>query len=477
MNESILPNRLIEMVALLTPSEKKALPHWLTAEFEGKKKSARSLCELLLAGTEEKDIAEKVKPGKILNRSQLRKLSDELIGAIKKFLALKQIGDNPNILDVNFLQLLLNRNELSLFPKIFKESQRRNVKLSPEDEGYYRYLHKMKKLSLSYGLLSGQSTAKLDWQRLADSMETAMTFEYLETMLTVATVRYQKGFELQMKLESTFLAHLDNEVFPGLNHLPLLFIYKCLYQGLNGEEIPRKEIWEAYKKIAKDLPFDSANNLYRIFQNQVVRDAVKQEKKELFELVYQMINWASKELRLVVDKLLARAIMGYVTILVELSERKEEKEKWIRESKLKLKELCEKLPNGDKEEIYTYGVAKISFLEERYDEILNPGNMATILDPTTSIQYQFLMQQIYYERGESERIIESLRTLKKRIEYNRGLFTSSVYQELSKGQEFFLKLMMARSKREYLILKEALAGEPYFRHKFWIKEKIDTLLR
>ena len=477
MDESILPNRLIEMVTLLTPSERRALPHWLTAEFEGKKKTVRRLCELVLEGTEEREIAEQVKPGEFLKKSQLRKLSDELIGAIKKFLALKQIGDNPKILDANFLQLLLNRNELSLFPKIFKESQRRNAKLSPEDEGYYRYLHKMRKLSLSHGLLSGQSAAKLDWQGLVDSMETAMTFEYLETMLTVGTVRYLRGFDLQMKLESTFLAHLDKEVLPGLHRLPLLFIYKCLYQGLNGEEIPRKEIWEAYKKIAKDLPFDSANNLYRIFLNQVVRDALKRESKELFKLLYQMIKWSYQELQLVMDKRFARANLGYITILVDLSESKEEKEKWIRECKLMLEEVNSKLPPDDRQELYSLVTAKISFLEEQFDDILKPENLEVFTEPDLSMEYQFLLQQIYFERGESEGIVEALRTLKKRIEYNKALFTGTIYREFEKGLEYFSKLMMTSSKTEYLHLKQALAKESYFRYKYWISRKIEALLK
>ena len=477
MNESILPNRLYELIEILSPSEKEALPHWLTAEFKRKKKTVRKLCDLLLRGAKEEEIITLIRPGETLTKSQLRKLSDELIGAIKKFLALQQIGNNPHVLDVNFLQLLLNRNELSLFPKIFKESQRRNAKRSPEDEGYYRYLHKMKKLSLSHGLLSGQSAAKLDWQRLVDAMELAMTFEYLDTMLTVATVRHQRRYELQMKLEATFLDHLSNEVIPGLYRLPLLFIYKCLYQGLNGEEIPRKEIWEAYKKIAKDLPFDSANNLYRIFLNQVSRDALKKESKELFELVYQMITWAIQELQLVIDKRMARTNMGYLTVLVEYSETREEKEKWIGECKLMLKELCEKLPKVDREEIYTYSIARISFLEEKYDDILKPRNLEVFNDPELSIEYQFLLQQIYFEREEFDGIVAALRTLKKRIEYNDGLFTNSIYQEFERGQEYFLKLMMASTNREYLNLKKTLANEPFFRHKYWIIRKIEAGLK
>ncbi|MEM8900026.1 MAG: hypothetical protein AAGC85_18065, partial [Bacteroidota bacterium] len=408
MNESILPKRLIELVSILTPAERNTLPYWLRAEFEGKKNTVRKLCELLLDGSGEMEIATGIRPGKTLSRNQLRKLSDELIGAIKKFLALKQIGDNPNILDVNFLQLLLNRNELSIFPKIFKESQKRNAKLSPEDEGYYRYLHKMEKLSISFGLLGGQLPVKSDWQSFIDSTEVAMTFEYLETLLTIAVIRDQRGYDLKSKFESQFIDFSNKTLSPGQEYLPLLFIYQSLYEGLNHKEVAINQAWETYKKIAKRLPFDSANNLLRIFIYLVNRNAEEEESKELFKLVYEIISWASSELSIFIDRRYSKAIVSYLIILAELSQTEEEKKKWIDECKLKVEEYYRSLPDEEKEEFRLLSIAKINFLEEKYDEVLKPMNMFTFTDPRNRIDHQILIQQVLFERGEREGIPDSL---------------------------------------------------------------------
>lgn len=465
------------------------LPFWLTSFFEGKKDTVRKLCEAICKELPEEVVAASVVEGKVLTREQLRKLSDELIPAIRKYLAWRQLESQEMLLEANLLQLLLNRNALSLFPKIMKESHKRVSRKPVKEAECYHHIHQLDKLWLSYELRQGMHPEKSIFEAPMKAYERAVSFEVLNYLVAGQTATDLLGYEIDFPTGEYIAELLEPLPKEELLKEPLLYVLREQYRGLRGDKIDLSLTWGTFTQIATKLPSDQGINVYRTFSNlfkKVLGNlvAAREEQLDFFKLAYDTNIWAEEHLRNLpefLDIKYIRSLMINVLRIAELSDGKD-KEGWIEKAKERVVEVGKSLAKDQQRDFMAIYMAEIQFLEGKYEQILKPIKAVKLESTAAMIDHQLLILQVYFERHDFSTLEKNVESLKKRIKYNKEKFTKRMFDHFYKSVTHFSKLVSLTKEEEIRKsptrkvalqkLADQIGNETYFKLKFWLLKKI-----
>ena len=142
----MIDNKLIELINILTPVEKRACAVYLKSPYHNRRDDVNQLWEILSVGKKDKwtpqQVFELVYPGQTFSDAQWRHLQSFLLGGIESFLAQRAWEKTPLLSDLHISPIYREKNlQKSLEYTLRRAADRLNK--MPRDSNYYHWLYQL----------------------------------------------------------------------------------------------------------------------------------------------------------------------------------------------------------------------------------------------------------------------------------------------------------------------------------------------
>lgn len=415
-----------------------------------------------------KKIWQAVYKQKKFNSLRFARLFSDLLKKLEEFLVVDALKQSETQKHRKLLSHLTEKKLTRHYPESAKLA-RKKLYASPYRDGeYYLQLFKLEASENNFTELQNQRTAE---KNLLQTMEALDAFYLINKLQYLSAVLHYKNFlslEADVHFSTEILSHLKKHSYPDI---PAIGIYHCIILSLiepekEGHFVSLKNLLIKNYSL---FPKQTARNMYAFAINLCIRkinfgklDYVRQ----LFELYQQMLKAG-----LMTDEQGMISQFDYKNIVTVGLRAGDVQwtEKFIREYK-------SHIPKTDRQNAYTFNLAKLYFHQRRFSEVLPLLQHVVYSDIFYQLDSKTMLMKTYYELGDYLPLMslkESFRIMLRRkkviSEQNRTNYMNFM--------RFVMKLyrLDVKNKQKLASLRKELTQSTNLADKTWLMEKMSEL--
>ena len=396
------------------------------------------------------------------------RLLSDFTKILEKFLLLEYISTRDTDRSISMLNIYNSRGLHSCITPLLKSANETIQKTPLRDGEYYLSRYRIDEQQNSY-------TENLD--RRDNEKHLSQTIQSLDTYYVIqklkyyaSALHYQKFLNIPTEIYfvEDVMKFATSEAF---DDIPLVRIYLCIIHTLEDKE--GKLAFDRLKTLLTTyinlFPKEEAEQLYAFAVNYCIRQINKgslEYLKSIFALYKQMLQ----------DDLLT--YKGYISPwefknIVTVALRAKEL-KWAANF---IKERSPLIPDRDRENAFTFNMARYAFAAKKYDKVLELLGTVDYDDVFYQLDAKATLMKTYYEMGEHQ----PLQSLKEsfRILLSRKKSISDTQRNVyGNFVRFTLKLSRidVKNKKKLASLRKEIESTSQMADKGWIMEKLGELI-
>jgi hypothetical protein len=223
-------------------------------------------------------------------------------------------------------------------------------------------------------------------------------------------------------------------------------------------------VWLKKKLISSKKNIDkiTQKEIYLFLVNYCI-SKINESDTNFYVEIFQLYQFAIKHHLLIQKKALSPwDFKNIITVALHLKEIK-----WAEKF---IKTYSINLPIEEKNNAYNYNLAKVFFIQQKYNESLKLLQQVAYTDLFYQLDIKVMQAKTLYELNELETLNDLMVSLKKLIVRKRKLSTH--YQTIYRKFIFYLqKLLKIDSKKERELLIQQLTNDKQVPDKNWLIEK------
>ncbi len=464
----ILPMRTIkvhELSAVLKPQEEAAFREFLLSPFYNTNSRVSALFELLcdpeksvLVG-DKKSLYKKLFPGKRYDDKQLRYLFSYLSGYLEKFLALRELENNPQ----QYLLLLRRSLAERHATKAHSFARFRFQQLDKlESVPYYMYQYQSAELDHKY---SATRVRQADYLSILSHLDHFYFLRKLQLQCELINLRNVFNTETNMFLINDICQLIvQNHFFKS----PLIEVYYGILMMLTH---PEKESESHFQRVVQlihesntKFPIDDLNNTYQYVKNFCIRMINKGNdgyRKVLFD-IYKTILRNRRMMKK--GEFSPWEYKNIVTLGLRLQE-----EKWIQEF---IHKYLNYLPTEERANAFTYNSAMLCYYQKNFRQTLKLLQAVEFTDLYYQLDARSILLKVYFETDDTETLLHHISAFKIFIRRNKLVsdYQKEIYLNFIR---YALKIFRAGNNLKKLsVVKNEILSQQNISDKNWLLEQI-----
>jgi len=408
-------------------------------------------------------------PGKPYRDVHFRQYFSALTALVERFIAIRKVEQKQSFHHA-LLEEMIDRNADNLFNQKLRKT---NGASSFEDDSNYLNQFRLEDLRNKFLVTSAQQQNRLAQQpdlvkamRLLDTFYIIRKLKFYCSLLNYKTIA---AVEKESILMDEILELLEKKDY---SDTPAIDIYHKILRTLT--EPDNAENFASLLKTlhAKDNLFTQSETreMYIYAQNFCIRQINKGKTKYLSEILKIYQHLLEKEI------ILEKGILSpwdYKNIVVTALRLEEFKwtEKFINNYK-------DKLPEKERENAYTYNLAKFYFYKKDYSIVLGLLQEVEYNDVFYSLDSKSMLLKTYYELNEIDSLDSLMDSFKIYLLRNKALSEHHVktYKNLLRITHKLSRLI-SNDKKKIALLETEIEQTKPLADVGWLKEKVKELKR
>ena len=460
------PRKVLELVCLLQPEEKRRFLAWLQVDLDGKQHSTWLMAKHMIAGDAVSTIWYLMYPTRQMPRdpyrdSGFRRIEFQLGQKIEEFLALEAIRKDPYLMEWQLLSELNRRNASRSFTNRHNRAIRELVESPKLDKSYYEHLYRLDREKRHH--LIKTELGKDAHDNLRDlnlHLEVWWFHEKLRAALMNLPLRGKIEYQGDYLIDE-IIELVGN---PPFDQYPLLRIYRNLYRMLRHDLIELADeiqVWlmEAHPTLKPDVSQD----IFNILNNYYVGQYNRTGNLELMQALWTLYRWAMEVGIFLQDGILpVGRYRNYLLIGLRVGARQE-----VFTAINQLKSL---LPEAEREEEHRFSLG--TYYTETGDRTMAARILSTrFTKPHYEISSRLRLLRMRYEAGNAEELEPELRSL---AEYCRrhDEIKPELRQNTLNEVKLFKSLIKAQKPKQYARLLDRVERiQPLISRK-WFQSQV-----
>ncbi len=406
-------------------------------------------------------IWKQITKSKAFDALQFNKYTSSLYQLAADFIALNQIEINSQAIPLQYLQVLNQRKLTDLFLYHSKKTAQEIEKNKHSATFYYDQFLLNQQINAHQEILQSRTQPR----NTADVLASLENF-YLHHKLKFWSValHYKKMFDQPVLIlwEDFLLDYLQqNKMADDAIEIDrqILLLEQATdatpyYQGLK----------EKLMKAKSNLPVAMKKEIYLFLINYCIAQINLGEVnfyKEIFEIY---------KLALQQDLLIQQKTMSpwdFKNIITTALQQKE-----IIWAEKFIKTYSPFLPKEEMENAYNYNLARVFFIQKKYNESLKLSQQVAYTDIFYQLDIKLMQAKTLYELNELDTLDDLISSFKKMLNRKRKL--SKHYQTIYRKFLLYLqKLLAVNHKKEVVPILKQLAADTLVPDTNWLKEKLE----
>lgn len=438
--------RLVKLIAILTPAFKKQEPETL----------------------KQADIWKAVYGTTKFSNLKFARLFSDLLKKLEEFIVIDHLKQSEANKQQQLLNQLTSRKLARHYPEAAKLARKKLEATTYRDGDFYLQLFQIEAQQNSFLELQNQRSNEKNLLQTINALDTYYLINKLNYLAAVLHYKNFLALEGEVALAAEILAHLKSHPY---NNVPAIAIYHRIVLSLI-EPQQEEHFHELKNLLAKShslFPKSTARNMYAFAINFCIRRinfGKLEYVKELFHLYQRMLKAG-----LMNDDAGMISQFDYKNI-VTVGLRCNDTgwtEKFIRDYK-------NHIPKAERQNAYTFNLAKLYFYQRKFDKVLPLLQNVAYSDIFYQLDSKTTLMKTYYELGDYLPLMslkESFRILLRRkkviSEQNRINYMNFI--------RYTMKLYRAdvKDKQKIIALKKQITESTNVADKGWLMEKIGEL--
>ncbi len=413
---------------------------------------------------------QKIHPGKKFRDLHFRQYFSALTSLVEEFLAIQKFGKEKTLFRHALLEEMIDRDAENLFNHALLKTNRT---VETEDDAHYLDQFRLEDLCNKFLLNTAQQqnrfVAQPDYAKAIRLLDTFYIIRKLKFYCSLLNYKTIAAVEKESILMDEILELLEKKDY---SDTPAIDIYHKILRTLT--EPDNAENFASLLKTlhAKDNLFTQSETreMYIYAQNFCIRQINKGKTKYLSEILKIYQHLLEKEI------ILEKGILSpwdYKNIVVTALRLEEFKwtEKFINNYK-------DKLPEKERENAYTYNLAKFYFYKKDYSIVLGLLQEVEYNDVFYSLDSKSMLLKTYYELNEIDSLDSLMDSFKIYLLRNKALSEHHVktYKNLLRITHKLSRLI-SNDKKKIALLETEIEQTKPLADVGWLKEKVKELKR
>lgn len=419
------------------------------------------------ANVEEKEIWKKVFGNTKYNRAKYIRLLSDTVKKIEHFLVIDRFQQQKSLQSAWQLQIMNERKLDKHVPELMTLAHRKHNDLVTRDTDFYYtgfLLQQQKNMFLEN---KEQRSAEKNLEEVIESLD---TYYFIEKLKYCAALLHYKNFltvEGEVPLLNEILKYLNSKDLTGI---PAIEIYRRIILSYTEEDgashfLKLKELIVAHQKL---FVLDEVKNMYVFAMNYCINQ-INDGKSDYLKEVLFLYKQALENDVLLNDGYLSQ--WDYKNIVTTALRVKDYKwaEKFLTGYKTKL-------PKEDRQNAYTFNLARYYFSIKNYDQVLQLLQEVKYNDIFYQLDSKITLVKTYYELGEWQPLYslkDSFRILLRR----KRLITPQQQANYNNLLKFSMRLFKidVKDTGKLRALKAEIVLASNVADKSWLMEKVNEL--
>lgn len=407
-------------------------------------------------------------PGKKYRDVHFRQYFSALTSLVEEFLAVQKFGKEKTMFRHALLEEMIDRDAENLFNRTLLKT---NGEAKSEDDTYYLSQFHLEDIRNKFLVNTAQQqnrfSEKPDYAKAIKLLDTFYIIRKLKFYCSELNYKTIAAVEQESILMDEILELLSKQDYSGT---PAIVIYHKILRTLTEPE--NEENFASLLKTLKAsdhlFPQSEAREMYIYAQNFCIRQINKGKTPYLKEIlnIYRVL--LEREIILEKGILSPWDYKNIVVTALRLGEFKWT-EKFIREYK-------DKLPEKERENAFTYNLAKYYFYKKDYSNVLKLLQNVEYSDVFYSLDSKSMLLKTYYELNEIDSLDSMMDSFKIYLLRNKALSEHHVktYKNLLRIVRKLSRIIPSDMKKIELLEKEIEQTKP-LADIGWLREKIGEL--
>lgn len=471
-------NKLLTILKLLSPADCKRLKDFAHSPYFNKNETILQLLTYLLSNAPEwktenvKDekIWEFLYPQKNFDKIAISKLRYKAFLVVEKFLIQKQMEQKPQIQQLGLLEFYADNALMDFYEETCEKTAALQQKEKFQNSNFHYHEYLIVKSISRFHTQFQQRSEHPDFEK----MDIHLTIFFISQKLENACNSLMRSkivtTSFQPELLTEILLYLENH--SEILTYPVIKVYYHLYKMLKFPEntdffyffqqlLPTQEEYFSPKEL---------RNLYSYLRNYCISKINVGEKsfeQALFSVYDEQLksNWLFDE----GNKLYPAKFKNIVVLALRL-----EKLDWTAHF---LEKYTQNLPEESRTETHAYCLAKLFFVQKKYNETLKLLCNADFEDIFFKIDARKLLLQTYYELGEWEGLNNTLNSF--RVFLHRDKTISESHKIANRNFLNMLRKLsdiLPHEKGEWQKFKEQVLALSPLGERNWLLRKIEYFI-
>jgi hypothetical protein len=367
---------------------------------------------------------------------------------------------NSNALSLEYLKLLNERRLPDLFAfhaNKVKISIDKNID-NLEDSFFEKFIFQQQ--ISAYQEIKESRQQQLNTAEVLTSLEDFYVYQKLKYWS--AANHYKNLFDQEVVIQ--WEDFLLDWIKKNENKNIAIEIYRQIILMQTADDTYLHYVWLKKKLISSKKNIDkiTQKEIYLFLVNYCI-SKINESDTNFYVEIFQLYQFAIKHHLLIQKKALSPwDFKNIITVALHLKEIK-----WAEKF---IKTYSINLPIEEKNNAYNYNLAKVFFIQQKYNESLKLLQQVAYTDLFYQLDIKVMQAKTLYELNELETLNDLMVSLKKLIVRKRKLSTH--YQTIYRKFIFYLqKLLKIDSKKERELLIQQLTNDKQVPDKNWLIEK------
>ncbi len=407
-------------------------------------------------------------PGKPFRDVHFRQYFSALTALVERFMAIRKMEQAKHPVNHALLEEMIDRNAENLFNRKMKKS---NDEPAFEDDAHYLSRFQLEDIRNKFLTTAAQQQNRLaekpDYGKAMDLLDKFYIIRKLKFGCSLLNYKTIAAVEKESLLMDEILELLEKKDYSDTPAIEIYFkILKTLTEPENEENF--SALMKSLKASDHRFPQGEAREMYIYAQNFCIRQINKGKTIYLKEIlnIYRVL--LEKEI------ILEKGILSpwdYKNIVVTALRLEEFKwtEKFINTYK-------NKLPEKERENAFTYNLAKYYFYKKNYSKVLQLLQTVEYNDVFYSLDSKSMLLKTYYELNEIDSLDSMMDSFKIYLLRNKSLSDHHVktYKNLLRITKKLSRIIPSDKKKIELLEKEIEETKP-LADIGWLREKVREL--
>lgn len=469
-------SKLYILLKSLNKNEQKNLKKFLLSPYFNTNDKLVELYNLLVNDSKSFDnkqpnkqfIYNKLYPDKKYKDLHCRQYLSSFTTLIEEFLQIERIRKDKILLENSLLEEMIVRSSEKLFNQAYTKKNTESIIKNGEF-----YLHQFKREDIKNRFLAHFAQRK---NRFLAQPNYALSIQYLDKFYLIYKLKYCcellnyktiGALEQETILLDEILELISKKDY---SNIPAIDIYYKILLTLTHSEDENnfKELLESLKVNDKLFPQYETREMYIYTQNFCIRHINKGKIKYLDVLldIYKIL--LNREIILEKNEL---SPWDYKNIVVTALRSKDYK--WVKTFIYSFKDY---LPEKERENAFSYNLAKYHFYLKNYDDVLQLLQKVEYNDVFYSLDSRAMLLKTYYELGEQDSLYALMDSFKTFLNRKKQLSEHHVksYKNLIRIVKKLSKSHVGNKKQIEMLEKLTNTIKP-LADTNWLKEKINEL--